>query len=269
MWILLPTLRLSARSRLDGLDSQPGPNFLSGENFRWEAKRERKAEAKRLGEDDEELQRILLVFEAGGKNRGFSFYQSSWSSVTASSTRAGRRSDEADSCRFRGPRWFFPARRNHLQLFASELRPCATDTQSSSGIKPVHTCDRLRGDWGFRPRFGWTFGSQRHLWLPSDDFELLLDGVGLFSGRNAPGDPRFYTRTNQCLEGNMQMSRGLVDFSFVGCLGGGFWFTGGEQTRRKNRSLSSCKYFYSNLLSLLSVEVYAGSSCSFWAEWWT
>lgn len=134
-------------------------------------------------------------------------------------------------------------------------------TQSSSGIKPVHTCDRLRGDWGFRPRFGWTFGSQRHLWLPSDDFELLLDGVGLFSRRNAPGDPRFYTRTNQCLEGNMQMSRGLVDFSFVGCFGGGFWFTGGEQTRRKNRSLSSCKYFYSNLLSLLSMEVYAGSSC--------
>lgn len=32
MWILLPTLRLSARSRLDRSDSQLGPNFLSGEN---------------------------------------------------------------------------------------------------------------------------------------------------------------------------------------------------------------------------------------------
>lgn len=76
------------------------------------------------------------------------------------------------------------------------------------------------------------------------------------------------TRTNQCLEGNMQMSQGLVDFSFVWRFWGGFlvhrWGT--DKKKKKNRSWSSCKYFYSNLLSLLSMEVYAGSPCSFWAE---
>lgn len=167
MWILFPTLRLLALLQTRWV----GFHQISHQEKIQVKERKREGTNRGSGEDDEERQRIPLK---------------SWSSV--SSTWAGCCSDEADSCCL----WLVLARRNHLQLFASELSSSVTDTHGSSGIKPVPTWGRLRGNWRFCAGFGRMFDSQRNFWLPSDNFELLLDGLGLFSWRNAPGDPRVY-----------------------------------------------------------------------------
>lgn len=111
-----------------------------------------------------------------------------------------------------------------------ELRPSVTDTQSSSGIKPVHTWDRLCGHGRFCARSGRMFDSQRDFWLPSDNLELLWDGLRLFSWRSAPGDPQLI---NQSLGGNMQMSLGLIDFYLLAVLCGGFWSMKNKKKKEK------------------------------------
>lgn len=225
MWIILPTLRLSARPSLD-LE-----NFLSGKNSD-ERQRGNERGSKETGGDDEELQRILLVFQAGGKNRGFFFYQSSWSSVTVSSTWAGRRCDEADSCRFEAPVGFpqlGETTSNYLPVNSDHVRRTRRVPQGSNpyiratvSVATEGFSLALVGRLALSATFGFRATTLSFFWMV----------LGFLVAVTLLGTP-VSTRTNQCLEGNMQMSQGLVDFSFVGCFGVDFWFTDGEQTRWK------------------------------------
>lgn len=218
------------------------------------------------GEDDEELHRVLLVFQAGGKITGVFLQQKVDPLPLCCPREQDCRSDKADSC----CGWVFPAWRNHLQLCASQLRSSVTDTHSSSGIKPVRTWDRLCGNWRFAARFGRMFGLQPNLWLPGDNFWLLLDSLGLFRWRNAPGDPQLY-KNQSVLRRKHANAIGtnwflhLLDVFWGGRWGGGCYMDGEQTRRRKKRPLRSCKYFV--LICLVCcLQIYAGSSFSFWAK---
>lgn len=181
------------------------------------------------GEDDEELHRVLLVFQAGGKITGV-FLQKKLDPleqdvalmkqivVAAGFSQLGETTSN-----------YVPANSDHLWW---------THTVPQ-GPKPVRTWDRLCGNWRFAARFARMFGLQPNLWLPGDNFWLLLDSLGLFRWRNAPGDPQLYKNQSvlRSKHGNVIGTSWffhLLD-AFFGGGGGGCCYMDGEETRRRKK----------------------------------